>query len=265
MKNIYLTTGEFARLCHVEKRTLFFYDEIGLFQPERRENNGYRYYSIYQYDTFSLIVSLRDLGMPLGEIQEYLKIRKPSELIMLINKNEEKLKAEIEKLKQLNWYLSHKKMMVERGLKAPLLKLFIENEEEEYLRIEQSGNEPLGRFYNYLNNGYFFGFMLNINQLEEGRPFPNTTSLVYTKAYTEAQTDNLYIKHSGKYASVYYKGHPRESEQAVAVLLNEMKRNKISAGENVYQECIWDDMAVTGENYFLSRITVRWSEDCLPR
>ncbi|AHZ14560.1 hypothetical protein V529_05340 [Bacillus velezensis SQR9] len=26
----YFTTGEFAKLCHVKKQTLFHYDEIGL-------------------------------------------------------------------------------------------------------------------------------------------------------------------------------------------------------------------------------------------
>lgn len=30
----YFTTGEFSKLCHVKKQTLFHYDEIGLLSPE---------------------------------------------------------------------------------------------------------------------------------------------------------------------------------------------------------------------------------------
>ncbi|MFE4512310.1 MerR family DNA-binding transcriptional regulator, partial [Bacillus subtilis] len=41
----YFTTGEFSKLCRVKKQTLFHYDEIGLFSPEIKKENGYRYYS----------------------------------------------------------------------------------------------------------------------------------------------------------------------------------------------------------------------------
>lgn len=39
-----MTTKEFAKLCGVEKRTLFFYDEIDLLKPARILPNGYREY-----------------------------------------------------------------------------------------------------------------------------------------------------------------------------------------------------------------------------
>ena len=44
----YMTTGEFASAMGVSKDTLFHYDDIGLFCPEKVSGNGYRYYSIYQ-------------------------------------------------------------------------------------------------------------------------------------------------------------------------------------------------------------------------
>ena len=40
----HFTTGEFARLCGVSKHTLFHYDEMGVFSPSGRGENGYRYY-----------------------------------------------------------------------------------------------------------------------------------------------------------------------------------------------------------------------------
>ncbi|MCC5429110.1 MerR family DNA-binding transcriptional regulator, partial [Clostridium botulinum] len=33
MQEKYFTTGEFARMCNVEKHVLFHYDDIGLFRP----------------------------------------------------------------------------------------------------------------------------------------------------------------------------------------------------------------------------------------
>ena len=38
-----IKTGDFARLCGTNKRTLIHYDEIGLFSPEIKGENGYRY------------------------------------------------------------------------------------------------------------------------------------------------------------------------------------------------------------------------------
>jgi len=51
----YMTTGEFASAMGVSKDTLFHYDDIGLFCPEKVSENGYRYYSIYQMETFDTI------------------------------------------------------------------------------------------------------------------------------------------------------------------------------------------------------------------
>ena len=57
----YFSTGEFAKLCKVHKKTLFHYDEIGLFKPEKVMNNGYRYYSVYQLEAFNVISTLKIL------------------------------------------------------------------------------------------------------------------------------------------------------------------------------------------------------------
>ena len=55
----YFTTGDFAKLHGVNKRTLHYYDEAGLFSPQHKGENGYRYYSFEQSMEFELIVTLR--------------------------------------------------------------------------------------------------------------------------------------------------------------------------------------------------------------
>nr|WP_243686653.1 MerR family DNA-binding transcriptional regulator [Clostridioides difficile] len=47
MEKQYFTTGEFAKLCGISKQTLIFYDKIGIFSPEYKDKNNYRYYSVY--------------------------------------------------------------------------------------------------------------------------------------------------------------------------------------------------------------------------
>ena len=43
--------GQFAALHGVNKKTLMWYDEIGLFCPAVVKENGYRYYTYFQSAT----------------------------------------------------------------------------------------------------------------------------------------------------------------------------------------------------------------------
>ncbi len=56
------TTGKFAKRFEVKKDTLLYYDKIGLFKPAGKSENGYRYYTIPQFDIFWVIQSLRELN-----------------------------------------------------------------------------------------------------------------------------------------------------------------------------------------------------------
>ena len=70
-KKFLYTTGQFAKLNGINKRTLHYYDEIGLFSPEIKEENGYRYYTCFQTVQLELIVTLRKIGLSIEEIIRY--------------------------------------------------------------------------------------------------------------------------------------------------------------------------------------------------
>ena len=59
MWELFYSTGEFARLNRINKRTLHYYDEIGLFSPEHKGENGYRYYTCMPFEQLELILLLR--------------------------------------------------------------------------------------------------------------------------------------------------------------------------------------------------------------
>ena len=96
----YFSTGEFAKLCNIHKKTLFYYDEIGLFKPEKIMPNGYRYYSEYQLEIFSVIYTLKDIGMPLKEIKYYMDNRTPENILELFEHESCEIEKEINKLKR---------------------------------------------------------------------------------------------------------------------------------------------------------------------
>ena len=71
-KSLLFTTGQFARLHHLNKRTLHYYDEIGLFSPAFKGENDYRYYTWQQSADLENILALRELHMSIDEIRSYL-------------------------------------------------------------------------------------------------------------------------------------------------------------------------------------------------
>ncbi|TDW25496.1 DNA-binding transcriptional MerR regulator [Breznakia blatticola] len=101
-KNTYLTSGEFAKLCGVEKHVLFYYDEIGLFSPVYTKENGYRYYTYRQFDTFEMIKCLQKMNMSLEDIKFYLEKRSPELFISLLEEKEKKIQSQIDELKAIS-------------------------------------------------------------------------------------------------------------------------------------------------------------------
>ena len=80
-KNKLLTIGQFAAMHGINKKTLMWYDEIGLFQPVSiNPENGYRYYNYYQSPILETILLLRELDVSIPEIHDFMKNRSADRL-----------------------------------------------------------------------------------------------------------------------------------------------------------------------------------------
>ena len=89
------TVGEFAKLYGMQKQTLIFYDKIDLFKPKIvDENNGYRYYTSDQLELLDSILILKEIGVPLKEIQSFLENRDNKKALILLKEQREKLKEQ---------------------------------------------------------------------------------------------------------------------------------------------------------------------------
>jgi DNA-binding transcriptional MerR regulator len=70
-----MSIGEFARLSRLSAKALRLYDELGLLPPARVDpGSGYRWYAAGQLDNARLVASLRQIGVPLTQIQLILSL-----------------------------------------------------------------------------------------------------------------------------------------------------------------------------------------------
>ncbi len=73
-----LSTGDMARLTGNTLRTVRFYEEAGILEPERRSAGGHRLFSRRELDRLQFISDLRAAGLSLEEIRDLLQLKRAS-------------------------------------------------------------------------------------------------------------------------------------------------------------------------------------------
>ena len=67
----YYKIGEISILYDIGTDSLRYYEDLGILHP-RRDNNGYRMYSISDIRTLNILRELRSIGFSMSEIKEHL-------------------------------------------------------------------------------------------------------------------------------------------------------------------------------------------------
>ena len=127
--NIFLTTGEFARLCHTTRDTLLHYDRKGLFRPAHVSGNGYRRYGMKQYFDFDLISLLKETGSTLEEIRTCRDAGRHDGYLELFRERIAVLEKEQERIARRLAMLTGLADMGEEALAADYDRLFFEERE----------------------------------------------------------------------------------------------------------------------------------------
>lgn len=69
----YYTVGEFSKLFGINIQTLYYYDQIGLLKPNKRDpKNGRRYYAFDQVYRLASIRFMRKIDCSIDQIQDFL-------------------------------------------------------------------------------------------------------------------------------------------------------------------------------------------------
>lgn len=94
------TVKQLADLAGVSPRTLHYYDQIGLLEPEQIGENGYRYYSDRAMLRLQQILFFKELGFSLEEIREIMD-RPDFDLLQALRLHKAGLQERLERLKRL--------------------------------------------------------------------------------------------------------------------------------------------------------------------
>ena len=270
-----IKTGDFARLCGTNKRTLIHYDEIGLFKPAYTDDRGYRYYSESQFDVFFTINCLSKLGMPLKEIGAFLNHRNPQALKKLLLEQREEVLKEEERIRKTRLVIETKLALVSLQEKlesnqagSSTEHIFQEYTPEEYMILSDPLNtndheaiiHTLCSHIGYcnknnLNAGHPYGAMLDVSELRQGHL--DTYAYFFTKVIDRPEDFPFHIKPAGTYAVAYLKGDYYDSEETYRKLFQWIDENGFRTGQYSYKEAIIDELAADSSEEYLTKISVQ--------
>lgn len=264
---LYFTTGEFAKILGVKKHTLFHYDEIGLFSPAvKDEDNGYRYYFVWQMDTFEVIRALQKLGMPLGGIREYMKTRSPESFLALMDQKDKEIDQEIERLKNMKRFMERERETISEALEARIDEPRLTVKEQEYLfasDVNMTGERKLAEeiaSHARLCEQYHIS-MNAVGGICYGKDLREGKFDCYQKVYTQLDKRipalKPFVKPAGTYVELYYRGYDGDMKKAYPVICDFAGRQGVSLEELWYEDILLDELTVRDYGDYVVKVTVR--------
>lgn len=208
-----LTVAQFAKLHEVNKRTLHYYDSIGLFSPHIKGDNGYRYYELSQSIDFEYIRMLKELNMSIEEIRAWLKHPDPHQFIKIAETKEQEIETQIRRLKQTEKILQTKREQIRfcTTLQEQEIKLLKCEEEEILILPYDFSDHGLSRLFSYVKDKWSIeqirmgiGGFLSLDKARDN-DFDAYDGL-YTPALSHSLQAESRIKPEGMYLCGYQKG-----------------------------------------------------------
>ena len=162
-----LSIKAFAELTGIKQSTLRHYDEVKLFQPAMRGENGYRYYSAPQAVAINFINVMSSLGIPLRKIKEIQQERSPQAMLDLLHKQEMELNRELYRLQQAYAIIHAYRGLIEEGLTVDENAISLCRMEGAVIALGQINDYSSGYFYDS-----FFRFLKKIDNSNIDAAYP---------------------------------------------------------------------------------------------
>lgn len=267
----YLTTGEFARLCGVSKHTLFHYDELGVFSPAVKAENGYRYYSMAQIDVFFVISTLKELDIPLREIKAYLDRRSPEELVRLLQGEARLLDEKIRRLRRMKELIRRKVELTESALASgpegpcvrPFPEKYLVRTQVPPLTSERSAALSLAEHVRFCDeheivSPYATGSMIGLSEVERG-DFTRYSHF-YTQLDAPPRGLPVYVREAGSYLTARHCGGYDSAHETYRDLLRYAREQGLPLTGSFFEDVLLDELSVSGYENYVLQISIRLDE-----
>lgn len=262
---ILFTIGQFAKLHNINKRTLHFYDDIGLFSPEHKGDNGYRYYTYLQSPMLEMILALRELNMSIEEITEYMGHRSVPAFRSIIHTKTSEINNTIQRLKGIQKVLSEKERMLTLCEQVDLDEIQLVEYPEEHLLLSST-------ITGTCDDDYLAALIQHMQELRDRRQFNKSygsmisqenimaenfeaTDCFFTRVESQNRKLNLFIKPKGMYVRAFFKGTWDNLPDTYRRIIKFAQDRNLSLKGYSYEEGI-NEITIDNMNEYITQITI---------
>lgn len=261
-----LTIKQFATIAKINKKTLIYYDEIGLFSPYIRKENNYRYYTINQIPDLEMILTLRELNMSIAEIKAFQIERNTESMISLLSIKSDEINEEIRKLKEIQSLLDDKQKLLKSINHIQLDEILLKDYKEEYLSItteitNKTDHEVIDILLNHFDvchtNRLFnhhIGTMIHTNELYKHHF--DQYSHYFTAIKNKKKSKHLFIRPAGTYLVTYHKGDWDDLPKIYNEILNYADKNNLELIGYSYEEGL-NDLTIQDMKDYITKISIQ--------
>lgn len=263
---IFFTAGQFAKMHNINKRTLHYYDEIGLFSPIQKGENGYRYYTYLQSPNLEMILTLRELGMSIEAITDYMAHRSMSTFSTIIEDKMMDIDHSIKRLKKMYALLEYKQQMTKLCQTHNLMNIDIVDVQEEYLLLSKNitGDYDANDFAILMEHTQTlqkhrlfsgsYGSMIAVEKII-AKDF-DSYSCFFSKVDKKVDHAQLFIKPKGKYIRAFCKGNWDTLPDTYVRILDFANTHQLTLTGYAFEEGI-NEMAIDSIDEYITQIYIQ--------
>ena len=258
-----LTTAQFAKLHHVNKRTLHYYDSIGLFSPRYKGENGYRYYDYSQSIDFEYIRMLKEIHLSIEEIKGFIQAFDEQTFFDTMNDKQKEIDEQIKKLKKVKTILAQKKehlllcqRMSDMGIEI------IDLKEEFLLTVPYTFEEDdAAKAFQYIQSVWppeqyrtGVGSYISLEKIQAGQFECYDGLYAITTEYQ--RQDGILLKPKGPYLCGYLKGAWNRLPELYRRMLEYARSGQFQLTGYAF-ECGINDFMIASEEEYITQISIR--------
>ncbi|WP_342758568.1 MerR family transcriptional regulator [Kineothrix sedimenti] len=271
MEKYRMKISEFAHVTGITRRTLLFYDKIGLLSPaEIDRNNSYRYYTYPQIDIANVITVLREIGMPLKQVKDYISNRSPENLVDMLQVQKTVVQEKIQTLEQINDMLDTRISLTKKGMSVRNDISTIEVKEYDAVPLLLGPKLPetshvldgwyyLVEFYDFCNDNQIIrglpaGSIISHSDLLK-RNFSHPSRYYYCPLSGGSYPSNS-EKPKGLYVIGREYGEYSQSAGLYDRILNYIKEAGLKVCGDAYEEYLFDETSTIDSTKYLLQIEI---------
>ncbi|MEG0526379.1 MAG: MerR family DNA-binding transcriptional regulator [Longicatena sp.] len=266
-KEMFYTAGQFAKLHGINKRTLHYYDEIGLFSPAHKGVNGYRYYTYLQSPNLEMLLALRELEMSVEDILMYMQNRSPDAFEEIVNTKIHEVEFRIRQLQDIHKMLTKKKTQLTICRGIDFNKIETITCEQEYLSLTKSmsGDYDLEDFSILIAHpqetsdtrifNKTYGSMISVENIYAGK-FENYTCF-FTQIEKPKKKADLYIKPAGNYIRAFCLGPWENLASCYAQIISYAQLHELTLCGYAYEIGI-NEMSIGCMEEYVTQIMIQY-------